>query len=159
MEDIKRANRLYTNDSIFLKKYLSIPVPNSSNGLYFPEHVSSDAVAYSHQNGTVVSSSNGKKISTTEEEPELSPMDFLKSMDTAISQSKAAVKRCQAGEKSLAYLEAACTSRTPDRRITRSQSATSAPRMHQQDILGVVPLTVTRSTKKLREREDDIFEL
>ncbi|XP_038832878.1 lysM and putative peptidoglycan-binding domain-containing protein 1-like [Salvelinus namaycush] len=170
MEQIKRANRLYTNDSIFLKKYLSIPVLSDYNsdaniGVDVTEEDSGQVQDSTSKKG---STQNGKPVNnsekTQEEEgtSELSPMNFLKRMDRMISQSKqAAVKRCQEGEKRLTSLEGACTSKTTDRRFTRSNSATvvTSPRMHQQAILGAVPLTITKCTKKLREREDEIFEL
>ncbi|XP_062321476.1 lysM and putative peptidoglycan-binding domain-containing protein 1 [Osmerus eperlanus] len=162
MEDIKRANRLYTNDSIFLKTSLSIPVflaPDSYNEQGLAEenlNQAKDTICNSDQHWKPVR--NSIKEDCLEEE--LSPMDFLKRMDSRINQSKqAAVKKCLEGEKRFASLEAACASRAPDRRLTRSRSATSASRIHQQAVLGAVPLTITRCSKKLRDREDEIFEL
>eukprot|EP00063_Salmo_salar_P043119 XP_014017954.1 PREDICTED: lysM and putative peptidoglycan-binding domain-containing protein 1-like [Salmo salar] len=169
MEQIKRANRLYTNDSIFLKKYLSIPVLSDYNsdaniGVDVTEEYSGQVQDSTIKKG---STQNGKSVNNSEKTQEegtseISPMNFLKRMDRMISQSKqAAVKRCQEGEERLTSLEAASTSKTTDRRFTRSNSATvvTSPRMHQQTILGAVPLTITKCTKKLREREDEIFEL
>ncbi|XP_014056304.1 lysM and putative peptidoglycan-binding domain-containing protein 1 [Salmo salar] len=168
MEQIKRANRLYTNDSIFIKKSLSIPVlsdytSDANNGVDVTEK---DSGQVQDSTSKECSTQNGKPVNNSEKTQEgiseLSPMNFLKRMDRMISQSKqAAVKRCQEGEKRSTSLEAACTSKTTDRRFTRSNSATvvTSPRMHQQAILGAVPLTITKCTKKLREREDEIFEL
>lgn len=60
----------------------------------------------------------------------------------------------------VAAIEAACTSRTSDwRPLTRSQSVTSPSRMQQQAPNEAVPLTITKLTKKLRDREDEIFQL
>ncbi|XP_010903875.1 lysM and putative peptidoglycan-binding domain-containing protein 1 [Esox lucius] len=168
MEKIKRANRLYTHDSIFLKKSLFIPVlsdyyPAASNGVDKAEEDSGQGQDITNKGPTENGISENKSEKTqAKETTELSPMDFLKMMDGMISQSKqAAVKRCQEGEKRLASLEAACVSRTSDRRLMRSHSATitSSPRIHQHAILGAVPLTITKCTKKLREQEDEIFEL
>ncbi|XP_056141621.1 lysM and putative peptidoglycan-binding domain-containing protein 1 [Lampris incognitus] len=151
MEQIKRANRLYTNDSIFLKTSLSIPMLSDCAPC-------GDGAALA-----TVDSADAQLIQGDDKKgaAELSPMDFLKKMDGLISQSKqAAVEGCQEGEKRFAALEAACNSSMPDRRrLTRSQSALSSPRMQQQSALVAVPLTVTKYTKKLRESEDDIFEL
>lgn len=162
MEDIRRANRLYTNDSIFLKKSLSIPVlsdPDTDNGLGLTvENVSQtkNSIGDSNQNGKLVNSKSEDKQDCPDERiSELSPMDFLKRMDSKINQSKqAAVKRCQDREKRFDSLEAACTSK-----LTRSQSVTSTPRMHQEPIVGAVPLTITKRPKKQRDWEEDIFEL
>ncbi|XP_020353654.1 lysM and putative peptidoglycan-binding domain-containing protein 1 [Oncorhynchus kisutch] len=167
MEQIKRANRLYTNDSIFLKKSLSIPVlsdynSDANSGVDVTEEDSGQVQDSTSKEG---STKNGKPVNNSEKTQEgiseLSPMNFLKRMDRMISQSKQAVKRCQEGEKRLTSLEACTTSKTTDRRFTRSNSATvvTSPRMHQQAILGALPLTITKCTKKLREREDEIFEL
>ncbi|XP_044065464.1 lysM and putative peptidoglycan-binding domain-containing protein 1 isoform X4 [Siniperca chuatsi] len=174
MEQIKRANRMYTNDSIFLKKSLSIPVlsdlDHCSNGV--------DLVLEDSEEGRAEKKQDDGK----ERASDLTPADFLKRLDGLISQSKqAAVKRCQEADKSLidditffvvankqdrsfqwvAALEAACTSRTSDwRPLTRSQSVISSSRMQQQQAAhGAVPLTITKLTKKLRDREDEIFQL
>lgn len=61
---------------------------------------------------------------------------------------------------SVAAIEAACSSTTSDwRPLTRSQSVISSSKFQQQAQLGAVPLTITKLTKKLKEREDEIFEL
>lgn len=167
MEQIKRANRLYTNDSIFLKKSLSIPVlsdlEHCSNGVLLEDGEQDNAGGASPQNGHTGSSSDKKQDDGKEAATDLTPVDFLKRLDDLISQSKqAAVKGCQEAEKRVAALEAACNSRTPDwRPLTRSQSVISSSRMQQQQQAahGGVPLTITKLTKKLRDREDEIFQL
>lgn len=102
MEQIKRANRLYTNDSIFLKKSLTIPVisdlDDCSNGLDVAEEDGNKGSANSASlhNGHIGSSSEKKQ----EDRKDLTPGDFLKRLDDLISQSKqAAVKGCQEAEK------------------------------------------------------------
>lgn len=106
MEQIKRANRLYTNDSIFLKKSLSIPVQSdldhSSNGvdLVLEDSEEDSAGFASAQNGHTGSSTERKHDVRKERVPDLTPVDFLKRLDGLISQSKqAAVKGCQDAEK------------------------------------------------------------
>ncbi|KAM6909892.1 lysM and putative peptidoglycan-binding domain-containing protein 1 [Xenentodon cancila] len=164
MEQIKRANRLYTNDSIFLKKSLSIPVMSDldgcSNGVDLCEEDCEECVGSSVQNGPTGSSSDNKQVDGGERVSDLTPVDFLKRLDELISQSKqAAVRGCQEAEKRTTALEAACSSRTSDwRPLTRSQSVTSSSRQ-QQAAHGAVPLTITKLTKKVKEREDEIFEL
>ncbi|XP_070767584.1 lysM and putative peptidoglycan-binding domain-containing protein 1 [Enoplosus armatus] len=154
MEQIKRANRMYTNDSIFLKKSLSIPVlsdlDHRSNGVDLVLDDSEEESAEKKQD-------DGKERAS-----DLTPVDFLKRLDVLISQSKqAAVRGCEEAEKRVAALEAACTSRTSDwRPLTRSQSVISSSRLQQQQAAhGAVPLTITKLTKKLRDREDEIFQL
>lgn len=166
MEQIKRANRLYTNDSIYLKKSLSIPVlsnlDDSSNAVDLSEDSKEgSADNASAHNGHTGSSSEKAQQDGRERASDLTPVDFLKRLDDLISQSKqAAVRGCQDGEQRVAALEAACSSRTSDwRPITRSQSVISSSTIHEQGTHVAVPLTVTKLTKKLRDKEDEIFEL
>ncbi|XP_071324849.1 lysM and putative peptidoglycan-binding domain-containing protein 1 [Trachinotus anak] len=166
MEQIKRANRLYTNDSIFLKKSLSIPVlsdlDDCRNRVDLAEEDSKKDNAGCAPNGHTGSSSENKQDDGKERASDLTPVDFLKRLDDLINQSKqAAVKGCEEAERRVAALEAACASRTSDwRPLTRSQSVISSIRMQQeQEAHGAVPLTITKLTKKLRDREDEIFEL
>lgn len=99
MEQIKRANRLYTNDSIFLKKSLYIPVlSDSGKGRPLTQEDSEgDSSSVCSQNGNAAKSSEKE---ATGRASELSPVDFLKRMDGLISVSKqAAVKGCEEAEK------------------------------------------------------------
>uniref|UniRef100_UPI0037E85972 lysM and putative peptidoglycan-binding domain-containing protein 1 n=1 Tax=Semicossyphus pulcher TaxID=241346 RepID=UPI0037E85972 len=168
MEQIKRANRLYTNDSIFLKKSLSIPVlsdcDHCNNGVDLVSNNNEEdgAGCVSAQNGHTGSSSEKQQDNGKETGPDLTPVDFLKRLDGLINQSKqAAVKGCQDAEKRVAALEAACNSGISDwQPLTRSQSVISSSRMEpQQTAHGALPVTITKLTKKLRDREDEIFQL
>ncbi|CAJ1063042.1 lysM and putative peptidoglycan-binding domain-containing protein 1 [Xyrichtys novacula] len=164
MEQIKRANRLYTNDSIFLKKSLSIPVMSDldhcNNGVDLVIEEDNAGCA-SAQNGHSGSSSEERQSDGRATGSDLTPVDFLKRLDSLINQSKqAAVKGCQDAEKRVSALEAACNSRTSGgQQLSRSQSASSALRLQQQTAHGTLPATVTRLTKRLRDREDEIFQL
>ncbi|XP_077432407.1 lysM and putative peptidoglycan-binding domain-containing protein 1 [Vanacampus margaritifer] len=147
-EQIKRANRLYTNDSIFQKKSLSIPVTSHSEALTDAaddDDVEEDDDGESARLGSSAGPSRG----------ELTAVDFFSRLDGFISESKrAAARRWQDAEKRLADLEAVCSSRLNERprlppgRRHRPPPSTTA-----------VPLTATKLTMKLREREDDLFEL
>lgn len=147
-EQIKRANRLYTNDSIFLKKSLSIPVLDELNDCKdCCEEDSEDSEERRSKHGPDHLQEDCKDIT------DLTPEDFLKRLDGLISQSKyAAVQGCQDAEKRISALEADCSSR-----LRRSQSVISAPKNSPQTTL--VPHTITKLTQKLKEREDEIFEL
>ncbi|KAM9806500.1 lysM and putative peptidoglycan-binding domain-containing protein 1 [Syngnathus typhle] len=141
-EQIKRVNRLYTNDSIFQRKSLSIPVPSRSEA---------------HQE----EEDQGERLnhelfrddkSPTASPKELTATDFLSRLDGVISESKrAAARRWQDAEKRLADLEALCSSRMNERPAAAPPPPSAAA--------AAVPLTATKLTMKLREREDDIFEL
>lgn len=166
MEQIKRANRMYTNDSIHLRKSLSIPVmPDSNSGVESPPDRRADAPAAGEQDG------GGPPAE------ELSPEEFLKRLDGLIQQSKqAAARGCRVGgERLLVGVPPWLTSCPrdsvsvlPPRRFAAVDEvcggAAPAPRppLGPQSALpahAAVPLTVTRLTKNLRDREDEIFQL
>lgn len=182
MEQIKRANRMYTNDSIHLRTSLSIPVLlDCGGGMESLPDLSGDEEA----SGNVRSNRKREDGGGTAEE--LSPEDFLKRLDGLIQQSKqAAVRGCRDAEERLvvrgdpsqsrnacrpdsgslllpgrfASLEEVCGGATPAwRPLLRSQSTLSPTRGQQLMPHGTVPLTVTRLTKNLREKEDEIFQL
>lgn len=106
MEQIKRANRMYTNDSIFLKKSLSIPVLsdldhcNSGVDLLSEDSGEDNAGSASAENGCTAVSTEKKQEDGSRRVSDLSPVEFLKRLDGLINQSKqAAVKGCQEAEK------------------------------------------------------------
>ncbi|XP_028326208.1 lysM and putative peptidoglycan-binding domain-containing protein 1 [Gouania willdenowi] len=165
MEEIKRANRLYTNDSIFLKKSLLIPALSDlggcSNGGDLAKENGDEARASFHRGQAGSFFEKSREELTEEASTDLTPVDFLKRLDDVINQSKqAAVKGCQDAEKRVAALEAKCTTSAERRPFTRSQSCVSPSTTEQQQTAHrAVPLTVTRLTMKLRDQEDEIFEL
>ncbi|KAM4861237.1 lysM and putative peptidoglycan-binding domain-containing protein 1 [Thomomys bottae] len=165
MEQIKRANRLYTNDSIFLKKTIYIPILTEPRDLFNSldseeekeeeVHLSKDE-AHSHsaerkKPETSSGRANGEVPSTPGQESpppvhDLSASDFLKKLDLQISLSKkAAARKLRKGESGVPGEHAAVHQ--------------SSPRMQQRAVLGPVPLTRTSRTQSLREQEDEIFKL
>lgn len=168
MEQIKRANRLYTNDSIFLKKTLYIPILTEPrdlfNGLDSEEEKDgeeemqpSKAEVRPHSTGrkkqeTGSGRANGEVLSAPGREPptpphDLSASDFLKKLDSQISLSKkAAAQKLRKGESGVPGEE-------------ESGHHRSSPRMQQRAVLGPVPLTRTSRIQTLRDKEDEIFKL
>ncbi|XP_073703703.1 lysM and putative peptidoglycan-binding domain-containing protein 1 [Garra rufa] len=146
MEQIKRANRLYTNDSIFLKESLYIPVLTDSVSFTNGVELFEDETCPTQMHTEIPKSQTD---SGCEANADLSPVEYLKKIDSLISKSKqAAVKTCQEGEKQFSSMEQLHHSNLkPDRAST------------QQAILGAVPVTITRRTRNLRDREDEIFQL
>lgn len=110
MEHIRRANRLYTNDSIYLKKSLSIPVLSDLDAeRNCADLLDEDSEDYtgcgSAINGLTASSSDMKQDDSNEKVSDLTPNDFLKRLDGLIKQSKlAAAKGCQEAEKRYCYV-------------------------------------------------------
>lgn len=167
MEQIKRANRLYTNDSIFLKKTLYIPILTEPrdlfNGLDSEEekdgeedvHPNKDDVwphpAERKKQETGAGRANGEVLPTPSQDlatptHDLSASDFLKKLDSQISLSKKA---------------AAQKLKTRESRVPGEDAGLhlNSPRMQQRAVLGPVPLTRTSRTQTLRDQEDEIFKL
>ncbi|KPP80062.1 lysM and putative peptidoglycan-binding domain-containing protein 1, partial [Scleropages formosus] len=165
MEQIKRANRLYTNDSIFLKKSLWIPVLTDFHS--FDNGVSQEGMGLfdtdkeqedSGENSEPVTNKDKGQADEEQGPTDLSPMDFLKRMDGLISQSKlAAVKKIQEGGKGFTCAEEFGPHNTSSQKPVNYRGPASCS-VNQRPLLGAVPLTITKRTKKLRDREDEIFE-
>ncbi|XP_054636687.1 lysM and putative peptidoglycan-binding domain-containing protein 1 [Dunckerocampus dactyliophorus] len=154
MEQIQRANRLYTNDSIFLKKSLSIPVLSDVEGHTRDEGGHKGEGEDSGEVAGRTCPYNGLKASPSYQEnaPELTARDFLTRLDGFISESKqAAARGWKNAEKRVTDLEAVCSSRTNERQ-------SPVGRRHQA-LHVTVPLTTTKLTMKLKKQEDEIFEL
>ncbi|XP_074121448.1 lysM and putative peptidoglycan-binding domain-containing protein 1 [Sminthopsis crassicaudata] len=165
MEQIKRVNRLYTNDSIFLKKTLYIPILTEPRGLFngldSEEEEEKEEEMSLSQSGSEASSGLKKKTeekasgegysSRGSQDPpvashDLSATDFLKKIDSQISLSKkAAVKKLKKGESGV-----------PGEDL---HPHLASPRKQQRAVLGPVPLTQTTRAATLRDQEDEIFKL
>lgn len=119
MEQIKRTNRLYTNDSIFLKKTLYIPILTEPRDLFNgldSEEEENDGEEEVHSRKDEIGSSSGKRKNqgsasgqpngtglphqgTSTPSHDLSASDFLKKLDSQISLSKkAAAQKLRKGE-------------------------------------------------------------
>lgn len=166
MEQIKRTNRLYTNDSIFLKKTLYIPILTEPrdlfNGLDSEEENDGEEEVRPRKDGAGSHSgkrknqesgsgrANGEALPPHQETStpihDLSASDFLKKLDSQINLSKkAAAQRLRKGESGV-----------PEE---GGGLHLSSPRTQQRAVLGPVPLTRTSRTQTLRDQEDEIFKL
>ncbi|KAM9251805.1 lysM and putative peptidoglycan-binding domain-containing protein 1 [Cariama cristata] len=137
MEQIKRANRLYTSDTIFLKPTLLIPTPVRSGGPC-PGDEDEDAPV----------PPGDAPAAPAPSRHDLSATDFLRQLDAEIGRSKAAAaQRLRTGGTGTAEAEG---TRSPD---ARGPPAPRGPR------LGPRPLTRTPRAAALRDTEDEIFTL
>ncbi|XP_074837331.1 lysM and putative peptidoglycan-binding domain-containing protein 1 [Carettochelys insculpta] len=157
MEQIKRANRLYTSDSIFLKTTLHIPIlmepKEMANGFNLEEEEEEEGARQ-----PPAGEEKPVQRNTCEARPgaiprhDLSATDFLRKLDSEISRSKkAAVKKLQE--------EIAITGAESGASRTFTAQSEPSPRAQQRSLLGPVPLTKTTRATSLRDREDEIFEL
>ncbi|XP_072481030.1 lysM and putative peptidoglycan-binding domain-containing protein 2 isoform X1 [Notamacropus eugenii] len=103
MEQIKRANKLFTNDCIFLKKILNIPIISEKplfNGLNLLESPENETVDSSHlsQEEEIVEEEDvspvpqDSEIQSTQAE-EVSAKDFLQRLDLQIKLSTQAARK------------------------------------------------------------------
>lgn len=112
MEQIKRANKLFSTDCIFLKKSLNIPVISDKTSLFnrlnlldSPETESQedsniqgeDIVSAPAKNASPPSSPESNRPIVTQDE-ELSAKDFLHRLDLQIKRSTQAAKRLKEEE-------------------------------------------------------------
>nr|XP_048684903.1 lysM and putative peptidoglycan-binding domain-containing protein 1 [Caretta caretta] len=158
MEQIKRANWLYTSDSIFLKTTLHIPIlvepKQMANGLNLEEEEAEEEARRPATGEEKPVLKNGP-VTSTGATPchDLSAADFLRKLDLEISLSKkAAVKKLREGEIAIARAE-------PGASRTCSYQSEPSPHAQQRSLLGPVPLTKTTRAATLRDQEDEIFKL
>ncbi|NXG65456.1 LYSM2 protein, partial [Hemiprocne comata] len=106
MEQIKRANKLFTNDCIFLRKTLNIPVIsdkpllfNGLNSLESPENETVDSSPSCDEGLVTVQEESSSSPSPQEPDnqptapEELSAKDFLQRLDLQIKLSKQAARK------------------------------------------------------------------
>ncbi|XP_075593227.1 lysM and putative peptidoglycan-binding domain-containing protein 1 [Balearica regulorum gibbericeps] len=137
MEQIKRANRLYTSDTIFLKPTLLIPAPVTPGG---PCPADQDTPV----------PPGDTPAAPVPSRHDLSATDFLRQLDAEIGRSKAAAAAAQ-------RLRAGSTG-TAEGEGTRSPDA-KGPLPSRGPCLGPRPLTRTPRVAALRDAEDEIFTL
>ncbi|XP_019412449.1 PREDICTED: lysM and putative peptidoglycan-binding domain-containing protein 1 [Crocodylus porosus] len=153
IEQIKRANRLYTNDSIFLKQTLYIPVQVWAKDLILQEGEGArqppegeEQPESQPRDGDAARAGSGPRH-------DLSATDFLHQLDSQISLSKeAAAKKLQEGKIAMSRAEAGAGKTVPGWNEP-------LPRIQQRSLLGPVPLTKTLRATVLRDEEDEIFKL
>ncbi|XP_034955275.1 lysM and putative peptidoglycan-binding domain-containing protein 1 [Zootoca vivipara] len=169
-EQIKRANRLYTNDSIFLKKTLYIPVPVEpkvllSNGLDLEEDdAEEEKEKKAEEEGTEAFQPEAPKkqkhprkngaSGSSAPKHDLSAADFLFKLDSEIRRSKqAATKKLREGGSVVSGSEPGSP------HATASSSPSYQNEVSSRAVLGPVPLTKIARADTLRDQEDEIFKL
>uniref|UniRef100_A0A6J0U273 LysM and putative peptidoglycan-binding domain-containing protein 1 n=1 Tax=Pogona vitticeps TaxID=103695 RepID=A0A6J0U273_9SAUR len=168
-EQIKRANRLYTNDSIFLKKHLYIPVPFEPRGLSNGLNLDEDEEEEQKKKIDDEAGADPQEATTKQKHPrkngasgaapkhDLSAMDFLFKLDSEIRRSKqAAAKKLREGESPASGHDPGSGGPAD---ASSSYQNEPLPRGQQHAILGPVPLTKIARADTLRDQEDEIFKL
>uniref|UniRef100_A0A8C3B8P4 LysM and putative peptidoglycan-binding domain-containing protein 2 n=1 Tax=Cairina moschata TaxID=8855 RepID=A0A8C3B8P4_CAIMO len=121
MEQIKRANKLFTNDCIFLRKTLNIPVIsekpllfNGLNSLESPENETVDSSPSCEEGPVTVQEESSSSPSPQEPDnqptapEELSAKDFLQRLDLQIKLSKQAARKLKDDTSSIIPVHFKC---------------------------------------------------
>jgi hypothetical protein len=96
MEQIRRANRLFANDSLFLREFLMVPVDKDSpyypkdpeRPHYFPQRANTIAGSTVESNDDSPSKSMDSVLVSPEEEQRAEIEEFLGKIDSSIATSK-----------------------------------------------------------------------
>ena len=105
MEQLKRANKLWTNDSLALRRTLLVPVPldSSSAGDELPAGPASLSASTSldslHSSSSCSTRTNGVPRSGSQSEldrSEQTAADFLSGVDSVIASSRSNVRKLEA---------------------------------------------------------------
>ncbi|XP_046685481.1 lysM and putative peptidoglycan-binding domain-containing protein 1 [Homalodisca vitripennis] len=142
-EQIRRANRLWTSDSLFLRETLLVPVP--SEGISSPSDVTllTDALS-----PTSLSSNNNNNNRV---DSDGSYNDFLCKIDCSIANTRSQVLLAQ-GNSEFQEEDTLFVRRKPMSRLRQQQS-------------GELPLVMTQgrrvrnSLQRLEQQQDEMFEL
>lgn len=157
-EQIRRANRLFANDSLFLREYLMIPVPDtdgllSSTGSAGASLISSPASPMSPS-----STENGFS-------DEHSIDEFLDKIDSSIASTKNQVQKVQ-GNSSLYSEDDIFTRKRPPVSRLRQQNQHQVVAPSSSEILSAPhPIVMTQGRKvrtslqRLQREQDEMFEL
>ncbi|XP_034244872.1 lysM and putative peptidoglycan-binding domain-containing protein 2 [Thrips palmi] len=157
-EQIRRANRLFANDSLFLREYLMIPVPDTDGML------SSSGSA-----GASVISSPASPMSPSSTEngfsDEHSIDEFLDKIDSSIASTKNQVQKVQ-GNSSLYSEDDIFTRKRPPVSRLRQQNQHQVVAPSSSEILSAPhPIVMTQGRKvrtslqRLQREQDEMFEL
>lgn len=165
-EQIRRVNRLWASDSLFLREYLLIPV-NAESPLSLPNDGANEP-----EHDTIQSVSSPTSMASSIDE-ESSVNDFLAKMDSSIASVKKEVKRTQGDSKFCTedndvYVQRRKAS-TNQRNscpassstYTLSPSSESSSDTHNFPIAAVMTQgrRVKSSLQRLQQQQDEMFQL
>ncbi|XP_013411170.1 lysM and putative peptidoglycan-binding domain-containing protein 2 isoform X2 [Lingula anatina] len=167
MQDLKRANKMWTNDSLFLRETLLIPVTSSS-----PEGISGEPATLlttnrNSPNGDIDGKTENSHTANSDiEASSITAQDFLSRFDTTLAQLKTNVQKLE-DRKSMFEDETNPLSHLPQRR-TKMGSRQRPPSL-ESDPMAVPETVVTRprartkqlenSSELFEKKQDEFFEL
>jgi len=152
MEQVRRINRLWASDSLFLREYLLIPVSDNS------EFLTGAGPTISHNHSEVTSPTN----SSFEEDVD----SFLVKIDSSIANTKKEVKKAQGNSEFASNLE---SEHNNDRRkpavsrmkqLVNNNSFSDPVPTPQTVVMSVSRGRKLRSSlQRLEQEQDELFEL
>ncbi|XP_037078164.1 lysM and putative peptidoglycan-binding domain-containing protein 1-like isoform X2 [Pollicipes pollicipes] len=164
MEQLKRANRLWTNDSLHLRRTLLVPVPLEPGDVSAPEGAvlsGSTSLDSLHSSSSCSTRTNGlhRTSSQTElDKSEQSAADFLSNIDSVIASSRRSVKKLETCQP--------LSETDEDVLFVRPAHSRLRDRLYRPTDPAAVPTTAVRGSRRLEAarrrtetRHNDIFEL
>ncbi|XP_015126466.1 lysM and putative peptidoglycan-binding domain-containing protein 2 [Diachasma alloeum] len=171
-EQIRRVNRLWASDSLFLREYLLVPVPKDSNTQQFNE-----GIVRENSRGDCDVPSATHVASTSSDDSSVD--NFLAKMDSSIASVKREIQKVQ-GQSSFMSDDEMFVQRRPGTRSLRHSLTHSTPpitstgssmnhhmRSSSEDDVHDLPSAVVMthgkklktSLQKLQQQQDEIFQL
>ncbi|KAL0269709.1 UNVERIFIED_CONTAM: hypothetical protein PYX00_007349 [Menopon gallinae] len=152
-EQIRRVNRLFASDSLFLRDTLKIPVSKEvANSFESNNHLSSDPPS------EAITSSFSSDSFTNEDEK--SANDFLGKIDSSIANTRAQVRLVQAQSNFINSMDHITTGRkTRSSRDAYSSSNSNDVFVTPQAVVLNTGRKVKSSLQRLEKEQDELFEL
>ncbi|XP_011315486.1 lysM and putative peptidoglycan-binding domain-containing protein 1 isoform X2 [Fopius arisanus] len=170
-EQIRRINRLWATDSLFLREYLLVPVPKDSNTQQFNDGIARE------NSGVECEVPSAVQMASTSDDSDVD--NFLAKMDSSIASVKKEIQKVQ-GQSSFMSDDGVFVQRRPGTRSLRHSLTHSTPPMSStssslnhhtrssseddvHDLPSAVVMThgkkLKTSLQKLQQQQDEIFQL
>ncbi|XP_017781397.1 PREDICTED: lysM and putative peptidoglycan-binding domain-containing protein 2 isoform X2 [Nicrophorus vespilloides] len=169
MEQIRRANRLFASDSLFLREHLLIPVPEGYNGGETPTTqlvdipVSPDANSDAESSGGcgITSSAASSQVTSPASYDNEDVAEFLVKIDAAIANTKADVKKIH---KNSEFSNFDCGSERRKPAVSRmkqmvNNNGTSDILKTPQAVVMTQGNKIKTSMRRYQQQQDELFEL
>ncbi|GLV43325.1 red Malpighian tubules [Carabus blaptoides fortunei] len=156
-EQIRRANRLWASDSLFLREYLMIPVVVNS-----PFSPSESSTNFPSSEPISVQSSPPVTTSIAGSLGEKTIDEFLGKIDTSIAITKSEVKKCQGNSEFLSDIDGGYEKRKPAMsrmRLAANNNTTPDLLQTSHAVVMTQGRKVRTSLQRLAQQQDEIFEL
>ncbi|XP_045537863.1 lysM and putative peptidoglycan-binding domain-containing protein 2 [Papilio machaon] len=169
MEKIRRANRLFATDSLFLREYLLIPVTRDSPFYENGERVTEPAMPLHRASMSDMSSRQSRDFSPGSPDEKKSFDNFLNRLDSSLADIKKHVEKSKENSEFVKDLEDGFVRHRPIARLRQSASMGATSSASYNEVipppLPPPPVALTQgrrvdsSLKRLERAHDDLFQL